>query len=79
MRMNGQAVRLRRVRMKKEDSAFVYALLEASEGITSYTTLPHAPGAPHRDLELQIPEAFVSDVDELLKRLGDLVYDLDPR
>jgi hypothetical protein len=78
--MNGQGVAVvRRIRVRKEDSAYVYALLEASEGIASYTTLPHKPGDPHRDMELQIPTAFQNDVDRLLGRLGDMVYDLDSR
>ena len=76
--MRGQA-RQRRIRVRKEDSAYIYALLESYEGISSYSTLAHPPGAPYRDLELQIPESFVQEVDDLLKRLGELVYDLDPR
>jgi hypothetical protein len=63
--------------VKKEESAFVYCILEASEGITSYSTLDQPPGAPYRDLELQVPLDFEEDVERVLKELGDLVYDLD--
>jgi hypothetical protein len=68
---------LRRViRVRKEDSAFVYFILESYEGIASYSTLPFAPGDAHRDLELQIPRDFEPEVERLLQTLGDLVYAL---
>jgi hypothetical protein len=65
------------IRVKKEDSAFVYAILESHEGITSYSTLPHEVGCPYRDLELQIPVGFQNEVDTVLKQLGDLTYEID--
>lgn len=69
----------RRIRVRKEDSAFVYCILESHEGIVSYSTLEHRPGDPHRDLELQIPAGLAFEVDEVLKELGDLIYELEPR
>ena len=69
----------RRIRVRKEDSAFVYFILESYEGITSYSTLPYRTGDAHRDLELTIPVDFLTEVDRLLKRLGDMVYELDPQ
>lgn len=66
----------KKIRVRKEDSAYVYNVLESYEGITSYSTLDFKQGDLHRDLELCIPLAFVDEVEELLKRLGDLVYDL---
>jgi hypothetical protein len=66
------------IRVKKEDSAFVYFILESYEGITSYSTLDHREGDAYRDLELRIPPDFVAEVEDLLKRLGDLVYEIRP-
>lgn len=66
----------KKIRVRKQDSAFVYFILEASEGITSYSTLDHKPGDPHRDLELRIPPDFVEEVDSLIKSLGDMVYEI---
>ena len=66
------------IRTRKEDSAFVYAILESHEGICSYSTLDHEPGSLYRDLELSIPIAFVDEVQEVLQNLGDLVYELKP-
>ncbi len=90
-RMNGGAARrldsgldnhvklisVRRViRVRKEDAAFVYFILESYEGLTSYSTLPNKVGEPYRDLELRIPPDFVGDVDDLLARLGELAYEI---
>lgn len=66
----------KKIRVKKADSAFVYFILESHEGITSYSTLAFQTGDAHRDLELRIPPDFVSEVDELLKSLGEMVYEL---
>lgn len=68
----------KKIRVRKEDSAFVYFILESEEGITSYSTIDYKPGEAHRDLELRIAPDFLLDVEELLSRLGDLVYELDP-
>jgi hypothetical protein len=73
------AVTIKHIRVRKEDSAFVYAILEASEGIASYSTLPHAPGSAFRDLELQIPDGFRDDVARVLQELGEKVYELETK
>jgi hypothetical protein len=65
----------RQIRVRKQDSAFVYFILESYEGIASYSTLDFNQGDMHRDLELRIPSDFVTDVDQLLKQLGDLIYE----
>ena len=67
----------KKIRVRKEDSAFVYFILESYEGIASYSTLDHKIGDPHRDLELRIPPDFVGEVQELLKELGDMIYELN--
>lgn len=64
------------IRVKKEDSAFVYFILESHEGLASYSTLPHQPGDAYRDLELRIPPDFVAEVEGLLQRLGEMVYEI---
>lgn len=61
------------IRVRKEDSAFVYCMLESYEGLTSYSTLESRPEDLYRDLELRIPRDFVEETDDLLRRLGDLV------
>lgn len=77
--MHDQAVK-RRIRVRKEDSAYVYCIFEAHEGIAAYSTLDHKAGDLYRDLELQIPVAFLTDVDSVIQRLnaaGCPVYSLE--
>ncbi len=62
------------IRVKKEDSAFVYFILESYEGITSYSTLDFKSGDLHRDLELRIPPDFEQEVEEVLNSFGDMIY-----
>jgi len=64
------------IRVKKKDSAFVYFILESYEGITSYSTLEFKTGDAYRDLELRIPLDYLTEVEDLLKRIGDLVYEI---
>ena len=64
------------IRVRKEDSAFVYFILESHEGITSYSTLEFKPGDAYRDLELRIPPDFLEETEEVLRQLGDLVYEI---
>ncbi len=71
----------RTIRVRKEDSAYVYFMLESYEGIASYSTLESKPGDAHRDLELRIPPDFVGEVDRLLAQLrGEFdVIELEPK
>ena len=64
------------IRVKKEDSAFVYFILESHEGICSYSTLHFKTGDAYRDLELRIPPDMIQEVDEVLKSLGELIYEI---
>ncbi len=64
------------IRVKKEDSAFVYCILESHEGIVSYSTVDYQVGTPHRDLELTVPLDFKEELRRVLSELGDLIYEL---
>jgi hypothetical protein len=63
------------IRVRKEDSAYVYCILESYEGATCYSTLNHQLGDRHRDLELRYTKDFESEVGLILKQLGDLIYE----
>ena len=67
----------KKIRVKKEDSAFIYFILESYEGITSYSTLAFQAGAAYRDLELRIPSDFLKEVEDLLSSWGDLIYEIE--
>ncbi len=64
------------IRVRKQDSVFIYNIFESHEGITSYSTLDFSNGDLYRDLELRIPPDYLIEVDEILKQLGDLVYEI---
>ena len=76
------------IRIAKRDSAWVYYVLEAQEGIVSYSTLkrdesesPLTPqGESTCDLELTIPVGFLAQVQEILEHLrrgGVWIFELD--
>ena len=62
------------IRITKADSAWVYHVLEAQEGIVSYSTLPDPQagpslsplGLPACDLALTIPAPFRQEMQEVL-------------
>lgn len=62
---------VRRIRVRSDDSAFVYSVFEASEGVCAYSTLPHSPGDRHRDLELVIPAGQLPEAERILKNLAE--------
>jgi hypothetical protein len=67
--MDPKASVIRRIRVRSEDSAFVYAIFEASEGVSAYSTLPNRPGDRHRDLELVIPVGQLPEAERIIKDL----------
>lgn len=58
------------LRVRKEDSAYLYQILEASEGLTNYSTLPAEKNSPHRDILLHLAPDLIREVHELVERLG---------
>jgi hypothetical protein len=71
----GAAVK-RLIRIRRSDSAYVYAIFESHGAILAWSTVDHRPGETWSDIELQIPIAFIGEVDTLLQSLGNLIYDL---
>ncbi len=61
------------IRTRKEDSVFIYHILEASEGLAAYSTLPFTSVDPHRDLELLVPQERIKQVNDLLQSLSEIV------
>lgn len=57
------------IRVHRRDSAFVYAILESLEGMTSFSTLPDTPGQDFRELELHISPGYVDEVEKVLEGL----------
>jgi hypothetical protein len=65
------------IRTTKQDSVFIYQLLEAHEGWAAYSTLPFKAHDPYRDLALIVPEDFKNEVMNLLESLKDRVMILE--
>lgn len=73
---DSKTVHIKRIRVRKEDSAFVYAILEAHEGLASYSTLAHRAGEAHRDLELTIPASLLPEALQMLNSISHLYVEL---
>lgn len=63
-----------RLRVRNEDSAFVTFIVDASQGIATHSTLPHAAGDAFRILEILYTSDFENEVKDLISRLGALVW-----
>lgn len=61
------------IRTRKEDSALVYNIFEAHEGLVAYSTLDFKNTDPHRDLELLVTEELKAELEALLQELGELI------
>lgn len=57
------------LRVRKEDSAYLYQVLESYEGLTNFSTLD-APGKPaYRDIVLHIAPDLLPEVLRLVENL----------
>ena len=54
-----------RLRMPKNESSFLYFILEGHDNLCFYSTLPHEEGDSHRTLELFSSIEFQSDLQRL--------------
>ena len=70
---------LKIIRIRRADSAWLYHVLEAHEGIVAYSSLPTGPDGPNRplspeglatcELELTIPDGFLKEAQQILEEL----------
>jgi hypothetical protein len=58
------------IRVRKQDSAYVYQVLESYEGLTNYSTIPSPKGTPHCDIQLHIAPDLRGHVEDLITRLA---------
>lgn len=61
------------IRTKTEDSVFVYHVLEAQDGLASYSTLAFKSHDPFRDMEILVSPDSVAELEDLLRTLGEMV------
>jgi hypothetical protein len=55
------------LRLNKEDSAFFYFQLEASDGLCFYSTLEHPHHAQYRDIDLKGDVLLRGEIEHLIK------------
>lgn len=57
------------IRIRSEDSAYLYALLEGYEGLANCSTRSHQPGDRHRDIELKVTPSRVAELEEVIAEI----------
>ena len=57
------------IRVRKQDSAMVYFILEGYPGLSAYSTLPSYPGDPFRVLELLYSKECATELGNLISQL----------
>jgi len=77
MTSNEKVFLKKRIRVPKEETVFLYALLESYEGLASYSTVDFSTATSYRDMELRYSVNFKKDVERLLGQLGSIVYVLE--
>ncbi len=58
------------IRLNKEDSAFFYFQLEASDGLCFYSTIEHPHHAQYRDIDLKGDVLLKGEILHLLEECG---------
>ena len=58
------------IRVRKQDSAYLYQVLESYEGLANYSTLGSGKDLPYRDIALHLAPDLRGDLEALLERLG---------
>ena len=58
------------IRVRKQDSAFLYQLVESYDGLANFSTLTVDKGLPYRDIALHIAPDLRGEVEALVDRLA---------
>ena len=59
-----------KIRVRKQDSAYLYQILESYEGLANYSTISQEKDLPYRDIALHIAPDLRTHVEELVARLS---------
>lgn len=70
---NNQKIFSTIVRVPKNESAFLYFILEAHEGLCFYSTLPSSLGQSYRDVHIQSSVHFIEEIDQVINKLSQEV------
>ncbi len=58
-----------KIRVRKQDSAYLYQILESYEGLANYSTVSAERNLPYRDIILHLAPDLKCDLEALLERL----------
>lgn len=59
-----------KIRVRKQDSAYLYQILESYEGLANYSTVSQQKDLPYRDIDLHIAPDLREEVERLIDRLS---------
>jgi hypothetical protein len=59
-----------KIRVRKQDAAYLYQVLESYEGLASYSTVSLEKDLPYRDIALHIAPDLRAEVELLVGRLS---------
>jgi len=59
-----------KIRVRKQDSAYLYQILESYEGLTNYSTVSAAKELLYRDIVLHVTPELRPEVEKLIERLS---------
>jgi len=59
-----------KIRVRKQDSVYLYQILESYEGLANYSTVGVGKGLPYRDIALHIAPDLREEVEKLIERLS---------
>ncbi len=59
-----------KIRVRKQDSAYLYQILESYEGLSNYSTVSAEKDLPYRDIILHVAPDLKADVEALVERLA---------
>ncbi len=57
------------LKVKKEDSAIIYFILEANEGVCFYSTIPHEAHDQFRIIEIKYTQELEKEFNQIINQL----------
>ena len=65
------------VDVAKQESSFLYFILESNEGICFYSTLEHQEGDPNRKIVINVPTGLLTEFEQIMARLSQSITGIE--
>ncbi len=62
------------LKVKKEDAAYLYQILESYEGLTNYSTLDSPKEDPYRQILLHLPPDSRAAMEDVIQSLSEEIW-----